>query len=147
MLIVPHYSAISDTVSCDAPIWRDRLERQALSAIPSLDDLSLDCDRAYLSKEVGVQQRLSAIPQKTQCDAGRATGVLRLGGYFGRVTKPVRPRFGSVTVSGWKGLSGSRFSVLAVPLEQWGFLCFCTVSTERDGSGSGFALIFSSLVF
>ena len=52
--LVSRYSAIGDTISCNAPIYRDRLQRQAFSAIPPLLGLSLDCDRTFLQKEVGV---------------------------------------------------------------------------------------------
>ena len=51
---VSHYSVIGDIVLCDAPIQRDRLQRRVLSAMPPLLGLSLDCDRPFLRKEVGL---------------------------------------------------------------------------------------------
>ena len=51
---VSHYSAIGDIISCDAPIYPDRLQRQAFVAILPLQGMSLACDRPSLRKEVGV---------------------------------------------------------------------------------------------
>ena len=52
--LVSHYSAFGDAISCSAPIARDRLQRQAFSALPPLLSLSLDRDRPFSRKEVGV---------------------------------------------------------------------------------------------
>ena len=66
-----HYSAIGDTISCDAPDSAIGFRGKHFSAMPLLTGLSLDCDRPFLRKEGGPQQRQSAIPQEHS-----ATGVL-----------------------------------------------------------------------
>ena len=48
-----------------------------------------------------------------------------------------RPRFGSVTVWGWKGSSGSGFQFWRFPCQR-GFSVFQCSLTGRDGSSSGF---------
>ena len=53
LFLVSRYSAIGDTISCDAPYSAIGF-REALSAIPSFQGLSLDCDRPFVWKEVGV---------------------------------------------------------------------------------------------
>ena len=56
--LVSHYGAIGDTISCDAPYsvigFGGKLFLRKASP---LQGLSLDCDRPFLRKEVGVQQR------------------------------------------------------------------------------------------
>ena len=51
--LVSHYSAIGDTISCDAPYSAIGC-RGKLSLRYPLFGLSLDCDRPLLRKEVGV---------------------------------------------------------------------------------------------
>ena len=50
--LVSHYSAIGDTISCDAPQKRDLLQRQVFSAMPPL--LGLSWIAIGHRKEVGV---------------------------------------------------------------------------------------------
>ena len=51
-----HYSAIGDTISCDAPFLRHRLQRQVFFSVmpPPLVRSVLECDRPFLRKEVEV---------------------------------------------------------------------------------------------
>ena len=85
-----HFSAIGDTISCDAPYCAVGFRGKLFLQYPP-QGLSLACARpSLLRKEVGVvQQQQSAIPQKTQCDRGIATPVSRQEGIFGRVTKQI----------------------------------------------------------
>ena len=53
MSAVSHYSAIGDTILCDAPYSAIGF-RGMFSAIPPLLVLSLDCDRPVVPKEVWV---------------------------------------------------------------------------------------------
>ena len=48
-----HYSAIDDTISCDAPCSAIGFRGKFSLRCP-LFGLSLDCDRPFLRKEVGV---------------------------------------------------------------------------------------------
>ena len=54
MCLVSHYSALGDTISCDAPYSAIGFRGKLSSAIPPLLGLSLDCNRPFLRKEVGV---------------------------------------------------------------------------------------------
>ena len=88
--LVSHYSAIGDTISCDAPYSAIGFRGKAFSAIPPLLGLSLDCDRPCLRREVGVSGDSLRYRRKHS-----ATGVLLhlsrdRGWYFGRVTKSKR---------------------------------------------------------
>ena len=55
--LVSHYSAIGDTTSCDSPCSAIGLRGISFSPIAFFQGLSLDCDRPFLRKEVGAQQR------------------------------------------------------------------------------------------
>ena len=50
---VSHYGAIGDAISSDPPFLRDRLQRQAVAAIPPFQGLSLDCDRPFFMERRG----------------------------------------------------------------------------------------------
>ena len=53
VLLVSHYSAIGDTISCDAPYSAIGLRGKLFLRYPPLI-LSLDCDRPFSRKGVGV---------------------------------------------------------------------------------------------
>ena len=50
-----HYSATSDTISCDDPCGAIGFRSKLFLRYPPLLGLSLDCVRPFLRKEVGVQ--------------------------------------------------------------------------------------------
>ena len=54
--LVSHYSAIGDTISCDAPCSAIGFRGKLFLRYPLVRSV-LDCDRPFLQKEVGVWQR------------------------------------------------------------------------------------------
>ena len=66
------------------PRKRDMLQRQALSAIPSFQDLSLDCDKTILTERSGGKAPI------VRDSTGNTTPVSQWGGYFCRVTAESR---------------------------------------------------------
>ena len=53
-ILVSRYSAIGDTISCDAPFSAIGFRRKLFLRYPPLLGLSLDCDRPFVPKEVGM---------------------------------------------------------------------------------------------
>ena len=88
--LVSHYSAIGDTISCDAPFSTVGPHWQAFPAIPPpLQGLSLDRDRPFVQKKWGCSSDSLWYHRKHS-----ATGVLRQvsrdrGGISVRVTKGI----------------------------------------------------------
>ena len=104
-ILVSHLSAIGDTISCDRPLERDNLQKQAFSAIPPLLGLSLVCDRPFLQKEGGGGSSDSLRYHRKHSATGVVPHVSRDGGgHFGRVTKEEIPK--AIEVRKSKAISG-----------------------------------------
>ena len=69
--LVSHYSAIGDTISCDAPYGAIGFRGKVFLRYPPLHGLSLDCDGHLLQKEVGCSSDSLRYHRKHS-----ATGVL-----------------------------------------------------------------------